>query len=78
MIDAERFNLVTPNGTLIATLGRGPNGGFLAFYDNNGKFTSVNFPGTIEDFGQANQYQQATLCGGPFGTNSTYCDTVLK
>jgi hypothetical protein len=37
MIDAERFNLVTPNGTLVATIGRGPNGGFLAFYDNNGK-----------------------------------------
>ena len=38
----------------------------------------VDFPGTIKDFGQANQYQQTPLCGGPFGANSTYCDTILK
>ncbi len=34
--------------------------------------------GVLKDFGQANQYQQAELCGGPFGADSTYCDTVLK
>jgi hypothetical protein len=38
----------------------------------------VDFPDTVKDFGQANQYQQTTLCGGPFGANSTYCDTILK
>jgi len=38
----------------------------------------VDFPGTINDFGQADQYQQTPLCGGPFGANSTYCDTILK
>lgn len=38
----------------------------------------VDFPDTIKDFGQANQYQQTTLCGGPFGANSTFCDTILK
>ncbi|OLB19281.1 MAG: hypothetical protein AUI12_02455 [Acidobacteria bacterium 13_2_20CM_2_57_6] len=38
----------------------------------------VDFPDTIKDFGQANQYQQTTQCGGPFGSNSTYCDTILK
>jgi hypothetical protein len=38
----------------------------------------VDFPDTTNDFGQANQYQQTTLCGGPFGADSTYCDTILK
>lgn len=38
----------------------------------------VDFPDTIEDFGQASQFSQTTLCGGPFGTNSTYCATILK
>jgi hypothetical protein len=38
----------------------------------------VDFPDTVKDFGQANQYQQTTQCGGPFGANSTYCDTILK
>jgi hypothetical protein len=38
----------------------------------------VDFPDTINDFGQANQYQQTLQCGGPFGPNTTYCDTVLK
>jgi hypothetical protein len=38
----------------------------------------VDFPDTIEDFGQANQYQTTMLCGGPFGADSTYCDTILK
>jgi hypothetical protein len=38
----------------------------------------VDFPDNIEDFGQANQFQTTTQCGGPFGTDSTYCVTVLK
>ncbi len=38
----------------------------------------VDFPGTINDFGQADQYQPTLSCGGPFGANSTYCDTILK
>ena len=38
----------------------------------------VDFPDTLKDFGQANQYQTTTQCGGSFGANSTYCDTVLK
>jgi hypothetical protein len=38
----------------------------------------VDFPDTIEDFGQANQFQTTPQCGGPFGADSTYCDTVLK
>jgi hypothetical protein len=38
----------------------------------------VDFPDTIKDFGQANQFSQTPLCGGPFGADSTYCATVLK
>jgi hypothetical protein len=44
----------------------------------NGFHFGVDFPDTTKDFGQANQYQTTTQCGGPFGANSTYCDTVLK
>lgn len=45
---------------------------------NTGFHFGVDFPDTTEDFGQANQYQTTMLCGGPFGANSTYCDTILK
>jgi len=41
-------------------------------------FGATDFPDTIKDFGQANQYQTTLQCGGPFGANSTYCDTILK
>ena len=36
-IDAETFNLVSPKGALLATLTQGVNGGYLAFFDPNGK-----------------------------------------
>src|SRR5260370_7824170 len=32
-IDAQRFNLVSPGGKLLATIGQGVNGGFLEFFD---------------------------------------------
>ena len=38
----------------------------------------VDFPDTVKDFGQADQFQQTTNCGGPFGPDSTFCATVLK
>jgi hypothetical protein len=38
----------------------------------------VDFPDTVKDFGQADQFQQTTQCGGPFGPDSTYCATILK
>jgi len=38
----------------------------------------VDFPDTTEDFGQADQFAPTTLCGGPFGPNSTYCATVIE
>ena len=37
----------------------------------------VDFPDTLKDFGQADQFQQTLACGGPFGPNSTYCSTTL-
>jgi hypothetical protein len=38
----------------------------------------VDYSDNLNDYGQANQFAQTTQCGGPFGPNSTYCDTVLK
>ena len=38
----------------------------------------VDYPDTLKDFGQANQFAQTTKCGGPFGPDSTYCVTILK
>jgi hypothetical protein len=37
----------------------------------------VDFSDTLKDFGQADQYTQTPLCGGPFGPDSTYCDTIV-
>jgi hypothetical protein len=30
------------------------------------------------DYGRAAQFATAPLCGGPFGPDSTFCDTVLS
>ena len=38
----------------------------------------VDFPGTVDDFGKADQFQQTAMCGGPFGPNSTYCSTIVQ
>lgn len=37
----------------------------------------VDFPDTLKDFGQADQFPQTTQCGGPFGANSTYCANTI-
>jgi hypothetical protein len=34
--DAQRFNLVSPKGVLIATIGQTANGGYMSFYDAKG------------------------------------------
>jgi len=44
---------------------------------NDGFHYGVNFPGNTDNFGNAGQFQQKLKCGGPFGNDSTYCDTVL-
>ena len=38
----------------------------------------ADYPGTKFDYGQANQYTTTPQCGGPFGANSTFCDTTLN
>jgi len=38
----------------------------------------VDYPDTLKDFGQANQFTQTLQCGGPFGPNTTFCSTILK
>ena len=44
----------------------------------SGYHYGVDFPDTVKNFGQVDQFQQTTQCGGPFGPNSTYCSTILK
>src|SRR5205807_399535 len=43
----------------------------------SGHHYGVDFPDNKKDFGQALQFKQTTQCSGPFGPNTTYCDTVL-
>lgn len=39
----------------------------------------VDYLDNRKDFGQADQFPQATHCGGPFGANTTYCaNTIIK
>ncbi len=45
---------------------------------SSGYHYGVDFPDTMKDFGQADQFAQTPLCGGPFGPDTTYCDTILK
>jgi hypothetical protein len=45
---------------------------------SSGYHYGVDFPDTTNDYGQADQFQQTTQCGGPFGPQSTYCSTPLQ
>jgi hypothetical protein len=38
----------------------------------------VDFPDSTRNFGKANQFTQTLQCGGPNGTDTTYCATVIK
>ena len=38
----------------------------------------IDYPDTLKDFGQADQFTQTQQCGGPFGPNTTFCATILK
>ena len=38
----------------------------------------ANYPGTKFDYGQGSQFTTTPQCGGPFGADSTFCDTVLN
>jgi len=44
----------------------------------DGSFSyGVDYPTTAADFGQVNQFAQQPQCGGSFGPDTTYCDTVI-
>jgi len=60
------------------TAGRSaPTRGMPSTADN--AFTyGADYPGTKFDYGQATQFATTPLCGGPFGPDSTFCDTVLS
>jgi hypothetical protein len=52
---------------------------WYAFNGTDTAFTYVaDYPGTKNDYGQASQFAATPQCGGPFGPDSTYCDTVLS
>jgi hypothetical protein len=38
----------------------------------------TDYPGTKFDYKQGSQFPATMQCGGPYGPDSTYCDTVLK
>ena len=38
----------------------------------------IDYPDVTNDFGQADQFAQTLACGGPFGSNSMYCATVIQ
>ena len=51
---------------------------WYAFNATDGAFTyGADYPGTKFDYGQADQFAQTMACGGPFGPDTTYCDTLL-
>jgi hypothetical protein len=57
-------------------------GGPLCTYPNytlgsSGFHYGVNFPDTINGLGGVDQFAQTLHCGGPFGSDSTYCDTIV-
>jgi hypothetical protein len=48
--------------------------------NSNGKaFTfGADYPGTLHNYGQGFQFATTPQCGGPFGPDSTFCDTTLS
>ncbi|HVB41947.1 MAG TPA: hypothetical protein VNF47_04485 [Streptosporangiaceae bacterium] len=52
---------------------------WYAFNSTAAAFTfGADYPGTKFDYGQGFQYTTTMQCGGPFGPDSTFCDTILK
>ena len=52
------------------------------WYASNSAYGAItygaDYPGTNSDYGQGSQFPVTMQCGGPYGPDSTYCDTVLK
>jgi hypothetical protein len=52
---------------------------WYVFNGTDSAFTyGADYPGTKFDYGQAGQFATTMQCGGSFGPDSTYCDTVLN
>jgi hypothetical protein len=52
---------------------------WYAFNSNDGAITyGADYAGTKFDYNQGAQFATTPLCGGPFGADSTYCDTTLS
>jgi hypothetical protein len=52
---------------------------WYAFSGTDSAFTyGADYPGTAFDYGRGAQFATTPLCGGPFGPDSTFCDTVLR
>jgi hypothetical protein len=52
---------------------------WYAFNGTDSAFTyGADYPGTLYNYGRASQFATTMKCGGPFGPDSTYCDTVLN
>ncbi|HEX3273050.1 MAG TPA: hypothetical protein VHR15_20560 [Ktedonobacterales bacterium] len=52
---------------------------FFAYQAKTKAYTyGGDYPGTTKDFNGVLQFAQTTDCSGPFGPNSTYCDTILQ
>jgi hypothetical protein len=52
---------------------------WYAFNGTAHAFTyGVDYAGTEFDYGKGRQFATTPLCGGPFGSDSTYCDNVLQ
>jgi hypothetical protein len=47
--------------------------------NDDGSFSyGVDYPSTVDDFGQADQFNQTTQCDGSFGPDTTYCATQIR
>jgi hypothetical protein len=51
---------------------------WFAFNGSNALTYGADYPGTKFDYGQASQFATTPLCGGPFGADSTFCDTGIS
>ena len=52
---------------------------WYAFNKTDHGFTyGADYPGTQFDYGKAAQFATTPQCGGPFGPESTFCDTALS
>ncbi len=52
---------------------------WFAFNGTDSAFTyGATYPGTKFPYGEAARFATTEQCGGPFGPDTTYCDTPLS